>query len=341
VVFARKEIARLFARVTGTATVQPTAPPPPSPLRQRPIRGTKPAPTALAAPASAPEPVTAAPAATPPALVQAPPSPIPIPRPRAEGPRLAYERQSPHPAALPRRGIEGAIERRAPVAPTIVAAVPAVAPPSAPAIPPPPVAPTPLPSLVPPAVPAPAPPVATPPAPTPAPLAIAPAPAPAPSLGEEAKLLRRAIERLRQERDPAGALLTLDEHRARFPRGLLRADAELVRIEGLLALGREREALALLEPLDLAASPRGDELRATRGELRARTDCRRAIADFDVVLGRPVAAPLAERALRGRAVCLLRAGDRAGAERDLRAYLARFPGGELAREARARLQAPR
>jgi hypothetical protein len=172
------------------------------------------------------------------------------------------------------------------------------------------------------------------------PAAAAPAPPP-PGLGDEARLLRRALEELRQARDPRAALAALDEHRARFPAGVLRADADILRVEGLLALDRDDEALALLERLDLAGSPRGDELRVTRGELRAGRDCGRALGDFDRVLGGAAPAAVVERALRGRAVCSLRLGDEPGAQAALRTYLQRFPEGPFAAEARRRLQAPR
>jgi hypothetical protein len=169
-----------------------------------------------------------------------------------------------------------------------------------------------------------------------APVAVPSAP-PAPGLADETRLVRRALEELRHDGDPRAALVALDEHRSRFPHGLLRADADLVRVQALLALDRVGEALALLEPLDLSSSPRGDELQVTRGELRAARQCRRAIADFDGVLSRQAPAPVAERALWGRAVCHLRLDDRAAADDDLRAYLQRFPTGRFAGEARARL----
>jgi hypothetical protein len=156
-------------------------------------------------------------------------------------------------------------------------------------------------------------------------------------LGEEARIVRRAIEELRDDRDAVGALASLDEHRARFPGGVLRAEAEVVRVQALLALHDDEAALALLAPMDLSAHPRGDELRVMRGELRAARDCGAAIADFDRVLGRAAPERLLERALRGRAVCRLRLGARAAAEEDLRAYLARFPNGAFAAEARRQL----
>jgi hypothetical protein len=176
-----------------------------------------------------------------------------------------------------------------------------------------------------------------PPAPASPPLAL-PAPPAAPGLGDEARLVRRALEELRHDHDPAAALASLDEHRARFRRGLLRADAELVRVEALLALDREREALVVLEGFALATLP--GELQVIRGELRAAHDCGAALADFDRVLAGATSGSLLERALRGRAVCCLRLGDPA-ADGALRAYLARFPQGRFAPEAQKRLQAPR
>jgi hypothetical protein len=134
------------------------------------------------------------------------------------------------------------------------------------------------------------------------PAAATPAPSTA-GLGDEARLLRRAIEELRQERDPRAALVALDEHRARFPGGVLRADADVLRVEVLLALDRDGEALALLERLPLSGTPRGDELRVTRGELRAAHDCAAALADFERVLRESPSAAVAERARRGRDLC--------------------------------------
>ena len=171
--------------------------------------------------------------------------------------------------------------------------------------------------------------------------ALPPPPAAAPGLGDEARLLRRALEELRQERDPLEALAALDEHRSRLPAGVLRADADILRVEVLLALDRDGEALALLERLDLSGTPRAEELRVTRGELRAARDCGRALADFERVLRGPAPPALAERALRGRAVCALRLADQDAAREALRAYLEQFPAGPFAAEARRRLQAPR
>src|SRR5205814_3331980 len=108
----------------------------------------------------------------------------------------------------------------------------------------------------------------------PAPPDAVPAPLEA-GLGSEATLVRRALERLRQDRDPAGALAALDEHRARFPAGVLRPDADLLRVDALVALGQRAEALAALQSLSIDGTARAAELRITRAELRAPANCAR------------------------------------------------------------------
>jgi hypothetical protein len=223
---------------------------------------------------------------------------------------------------------------------TVAAAVDPPAPPVVEAVDSPP-------SLAPPALPAPAhplvPALAPPPLPAPATAAspspwYPPAPVRAPVrppsvLGAEARLVREALESLRRERQPAAALARLDEHRERFPRGLLRADADLLRVDALVALERRAEALALLESLPVPWSPRGAELQVLRGELRAAHSCRQARRDFDQVLAREVPAAVAERALRGRAICRINEAGASAATVELRAYLARFPAGPFAAQA--------
>jgi tetratricopeptide (TPR) repeat protein len=158
------------------------------------------------------------------------------------------------------------------------------------------------------------------------------------ALGEEARLLRRAIESLRTEGNPRKTLALLDEHRSTFPDGRLRANADLLRVDAWLALGDRTEAKALLEHLPFESGPRGDELLVLRGELRADADCGQALQDFDRALSRPLADKLAERALRGRAICRLRRGDRSAAKDDLRTYVQRFPNGRFTARAREELE---
>ena len=162
--------------------------------------------------------------------------------------------------------------------------------------------------------------------------------APVGTLSGEARLLTEALNRLRQQRDAAGALATLDAYDARFPTGTLRGESARARVDALLVLGRDDDALGVLRSLALVPQGRDEELRVIRAELSARSSCARAVADFDRVLADGPAPPLAERALHGRAACLARLGDREGAFRDWRAYLQRYPEGRFAAEARLGLQ---
>ncbi|MES1209297.1 MAG: hypothetical protein ABUS79_25445, partial [Pseudomonadota bacterium] len=104
----------------------------------------------------------------------------------------------------------------------------------------------------------------------------APLPAPrssararASGLSIETDVLNDAFTRLRQRRDPAGALRVLDEYRARFPAGVLAEEAGAARVDALLMLRREDEARRALETLTLEGGSRARELRVIRGELRA------------------------------------------------------------------------
>lgn len=157
-------------------------------------------------------------------------------------------------------------------------------------------------------------------------------------LGQESAALEPALIALRQKHDAKQALALLDQYRARFPRGALALEATTARLDALLLAGKRREALAVLDALPLERVGRRVELRLLRGELRAEQSCKRALVDFELVL-QSGATPWAERALYGRAVCLLRSGDRAGARADLERYLQRYPGGRFAGDVRAHLQA--
>jgi tetratricopeptide (TPR) repeat protein len=150
----------------------------------------------------------------------------------------------------------------------------------------------------------------------------------------EARLLNGAIRRLRQGRHADRALEELDHYLLRFPGGILKAEARAARVDALLMLGREREALVALNALPLDGGGRDQELRVIRGELGAASDCARAILDFDQVLSTTASSSdLAERALYGRAVCRSRQGQKDEARRDAERYVERFPRGRFTREA--------
>ena len=161
------------------------------------------------------------------------------------------------------------------------------------------------------------------------------------ALSGDTRVLGEAHTPQRQQPDARGALATLDQYRARYPNGTLKREAEGARIDALLLLGRNAEALTELRALTLRPAGRDQELRVIRGELSAASDCGRAVVDFDQVLAEQAPAPFVERALHGRAACRLRLGNEAGAIHDLSEYLQRFPQGRFAAEARRTLEGRR
>lgn len=172
--------------------------------------------------------------------------------------------------------------------------------------------------------------------PPPAPAAVQPVqPTPA---TEEIEALEDAMGLLRGKHDAPAALEALDDYLARFPKGVLAREARVGRIDALLMLDRADEALRELEALPLDAHRRSTELQLIRGELRARTSCARAEADFTAVLARVHTGTLEERALYGRAACRTSSKNARGAADDLRRYLDRFPNGPHADWARRWLE---
>lgn len=149
------------------------------------------------------------------------------------------------------------------------------------------------------------------------------------ALAAETAALERVLIKLRRERDAAGALALLDQSESLFARGALSLEAKMARVDALLMLGQRAKALAILDHLPLSQVGRGGELRVLRAELRAKDDCARALADFDVLVTQPLSAPLAERALYGRAACELQVGDSSHAQHDFTQYLSRFPNGRF------------
>lgn len=156
-----------------------------------------------------------------------------------------------------------------------------------------------------------------------------------PTAVTEQSVLSEALRRLRQEKDAAGALVLLDKLETSHPRSLLALERANMQVEALLALGREEEALSRLDGMALDALPRSAERYLLRGELRARFQHWSAARDdFEHALSQGSGTPVwHERALWGRGLARMRAGDRAGGEADLKRYLATYPQGRHATEA--------
>jgi tetratricopeptide (TPR) repeat protein len=160
------------------------------------------------------------------------------------------------------------------------------------------------------------------------------------SLALESRLLARAIAKLRQEGDAEQALAILDEHRAELGTGgVLAPEANAIRIEALLRLGRHSQALVLLDAQTPNTNGVGREMLVARAELRADRGRRAAaLHDFDLLLRADAPADsVTERALYGRAVCRGKMGNWEGARKDFERYLATFPDGRFADKARTAL----
>ena len=143
-------------------------------------------------------------------------------------------------------------------------------------------------------------------------------------------MLQAALAALRAGHDAHAALKLLDGYDARFPRGELRSEAALTRLDALLAAGDHPAALKLLGTMDAALSPRATELSVVRAELLAEAgQCAPAVALFRAadVVETPVL--LRERSLYGWAICLGKLGDPQGSQARMEEYLARYPGGRF------------
>jgi tetratricopeptide (TPR) repeat protein len=171
--------------------------------------------------------------------------------------------------------------------------------------------------------------------PAPAPVSSAPAaPATKPPAADQT-LFGQALRKLRAANDAASALAALREHGKAFPGSALAGERKALEVEALLALHREREALALLDTMAIDELPRGGERLVVRGELRAAANrWLEAQTDFDRALARVSGSPAwHERALWGRGVSRLRLGEREAGLADVERYLDTYPKGRFAAEA--------
>jgi tetratricopeptide (TPR) repeat protein len=157
------------------------------------------------------------------------------------------------------------------------------------------------------------------------------------SIGE-ASMLASAFRELEVQHNPEGVLRILDELASRFPNPQLPNEAMLGRVSALTALGRRAEALNILERQPPWQRDSQRSIAAARGELRAHSEnCVGANSDFGFVLQKELRDDLSQRALKGRAHCLLRLGETEAARSDLKDYLRFFPNGRFSNEIRAAL----
>jgi hypothetical protein len=179
----------------------------------------------------------------------------------------------------------------------------------------------------------------------PVPALAPPEPPPLSPIAMEQALLGGAVKALRKQGDPRAALAMLEDHARRFPGSVFAQDASMLRVEALLDLARNREALSVMDLLSLRGLPNRNARQVLRGELRAsagrwreaRADFESVLADFAAGRANATARDVTERALWGRAASRSHLGDEPGARADLALYLRTFPNGRFAAQATALL----
>ncbi len=162
----------------------------------------------------------------------------------------------------------------------------------------------------------------------PAPLA-PPVPAPVPATAATtaspaARHLKDVVRALRVEYAPRTALNLLDLHAGDLKGSAFADEALLLRVEAMLALRQQPEALRLLDEMSLAHTASSSVLLVTRGQLRANANrCAEAVADFDLALARTLRP--SKPALLGRAQCKQKLGDAKAAQADMDRLQREFP----------------
>jgi ferric-dicitrate binding protein FerR (iron transport regulator) len=142
-------------------------------------------------------------------------------------------------------------------------------------------------------------------------------------------------------RDPRRALTTWERYRERYPRGMLRAEADFSLIEVLTQLKEETRALEEARGFlrRYARSERRGEVALVAGDLaRSSGDCELAVGLYDTAVKGPLGPSDSDDAAFNRAACLaaVRDGRAVSAARE---YLARRPSGRHRAEA-SRLLGP-
>jgi hypothetical protein len=142
-------------------------------------------------------------------------------------------------------------------------------------------------------------------------------------------------------RDLRRAAATWQRYAARYPQGLLRAEADLSLIDALIGLGERGPALAEARAFlqrHRASERRADVARVAGDLAREASDCQEALGFYDLALQSRPAPDDRDDALYYRAECLASQGDPEAAAAG-RAYLRAFPLGRHAVQAQQLLRA--
>jgi outer membrane protein assembly factor BamD (BamD/ComL family) len=150
-----------------------------------------------------------------------------------------------------------------------------------------------------------------------------------------------ALAELNVRNDPAKALSMLEAYRSQHPQGLFRDEVTVAEVRADMALGREREALALLDGMQtggFAGLPQADELALLRVELLGRANrCPEALSLLVPDLQASLPAAQREQLLFERGACDAELGNLESSQQDLRDYVRQFPHGRFEVELRQRI----
>ncbi len=157
----------------------------------------------------------------------------------------------------------------------------------------------------------------------------------------EGRALSEIYRLLRVEKNAGLALQRLDDFAATFPASHLQSEAQLARVEALIATSNYGDAARALEHVNPVSNRLRRMVKVTRGELLVKQHiCDQAVVEFDSVIAEGIQDAFDERALYGRASCRLASGDVDRARSDLARYLVRHPKGARAASLRKQLQSP-